>query len=130
MFFQIKFSISIHNPVDQLGIKYLPRIRQVDLKFPSKPLVSAAAKDLICQMLVKDTGVQILKGLNTRSSILLSLFLLHHCTFDIFLIKTLNRFGTDNYENGTHLTGPIPVPIPVPILWNRARSRYFETVTH
>nr|KAJ0200571.1 hypothetical protein LSAT_V11C600303800 [Lactuca sativa] len=32
------------------------RIRQVDLKFPSKPVVSAAAKDLISQMLVKDTS--------------------------------------------------------------------------
>ncbi|KAI3517332.1 hypothetical protein L1887_16546 [Cichorium endivia] len=32
------------------------KIRQVDLKFPSKPIVSAAAKDLISQMLVKDSS--------------------------------------------------------------------------
>ncbi|CAM8967472.1 unnamed protein product [Rhodiola kirilowii] len=32
------------------------RIVQVDLKFPSKPIVSAAAKDLISQMLVKDSS--------------------------------------------------------------------------
>ncbi|KAI3504090.1 hypothetical protein L1887_32634 [Cichorium endivia] len=30
---------------------HLIRIRQVDLKFPSKPIVSAAAKDLISQFL-------------------------------------------------------------------------------
>ncbi|KAL0311914.1 UNVERIFIED_CONTAM: Serine/threonine-protein kinase Aurora-1 [Sesamum radiatum] len=32
------------------------RILQVDLKFPPKPIVSAAAKDLISQMLVKDSS--------------------------------------------------------------------------
>nr|ABK95325.1 unknown [Populus trichocarpa] len=31
------------------------RIVQVDLKFPPKPIVSSAAKDLISQMLVKDS---------------------------------------------------------------------------
>ncbi|KAL9254303.1 Serine/threonine-protein kinase Aurora-1-like protein [Drosera capensis] len=32
------------------------RIVQVDLKFPAKPIVSSGAKDLISQMLVKDTS--------------------------------------------------------------------------
>jgi aurora kinase len=32
------------------------RIVRVDLKFPSKPVISAAAKDLICQLLVKDSS--------------------------------------------------------------------------
>ncbi|KAL7166393.1 hypothetical protein ACSBR2_037131 [Camellia fascicularis] len=32
------------------------RIMQVDLKFPTKPIVSSAAKDLISQMLVKDSS--------------------------------------------------------------------------
>ncbi|MBA0690481.1 hypothetical protein Goari_008152 [Gossypium aridum] len=32
------------------------RIVQVDLKFPTKPIVSSAAKDLISQMLVKDSS--------------------------------------------------------------------------
>ncbi|WRX33320.1 Protein kinase domain - like 10 [Theobroma cacao] len=32
------------------------RIMQVDLKFPPKPIVSSAAKDLISQMLVKDSS--------------------------------------------------------------------------
>ncbi|CAH1441978.1 unnamed protein product [Lactuca virosa] len=47
-----------HGKVPVSKICSMKRIRQVDLKFPSKPLVSAAAKDLISQMLVKDTGVQ------------------------------------------------------------------------
>ncbi|KAH8975831.1 hypothetical protein BDL97_01G180000 [Sphagnum fallax] len=32
------------------------RIVRVDLRFPSKPVISAAAKDLICQLLVKDSS--------------------------------------------------------------------------
>ncbi|KAJ7527693.1 hypothetical protein O6H91_16G094600 [Diphasiastrum complanatum] len=32
------------------------RITRVDLKFPPKPVISAAAKDLICQLLVKDSS--------------------------------------------------------------------------
>jgi len=34
----------------------LRRIVRVDLRFPSKPVISAAAKDLICQLLVKDSS--------------------------------------------------------------------------
>jgi hypothetical protein len=69
----VLYATSVHD----IFLLYLHRIIQVDLKFPPKPIVSSAAKDLISQVLHLFCALRIF--CEALSIIFFSRYFIHFC---------------------------------------------------